>query len=1278
MLRNFSNFKIALRAGLLLGCSLFYTTVNAQLSVTNAAINNWGAVCPSQTYGVRGVTFNTYDFMPGIGFYDNGNDPHWTAEMMSNVGTGQAITSTEVDCHGNTKSGLIGESISGGTLGNTSGFQEVFGQTNGGVNRSFNTTNNTGMYWYNYACIGQSVSGWLRAVLPLTTTANVPSTGTPLYSKIIMPVDIQYSGSNVHPENAYFKFFRWKFPAGAQGLSNSDNNTARPGVPYKLVRFVDPSNSTQYIVVALVKTDMSDRGYFGFLADGNTSTTNSYQVYYSWSPVKGAYSMRRENAPFTTVGSEMHLHSNLEVRFFTAPLSESGYNSTVNQVMADVHSAYAAANPFQNDFIVKAPIGVTYLTGATAGTSVNPRRWVVAGNGVPIDVTTTSGQQFFRRSALNMVRTSCQNVVNMGGQGLMLWDIEGQESNQTGLYDGASFVGDPRLVASYAPEMDLTITADASEPNLYGSTSPKPLQDEIFKVIKDYGLLPGVTIRPQIAYWPGRNGAPSDGSCPRQIPYDLTTNALRQSNNAQMVTLLADKIYYAYSRFGARLFYIDSPYGYNPSSFKPIPIDAEVFDLVRTEVKNRCLANHIQYKPIMISPEKVMDFDYLRFTTPYWRYSDGGAISVAKSIPSNISATYPTANQFLYTTVTFATSEQNQLTADINATMKNEILACRQITGFQAWSQEGEYGILYNQLYGPSAGLPTNSCLLHYNPDPSSFAWQWVSTQSSTGIDRAYAAVADPGSNLFVVSSISNGTSGATFKEGSSSATVSAAGGTDVALSKYNGSGARVWTTTIGGPNDDNGFSIARTSVGDLIVVGSMRGTTTFNSAAGSSGSSASMSTTGASDEDVFVTKYGATGGFFFAFHFGSNVDDSENESSVAVDANDNFFVGGGFRSSCSFSGLTNAKSVIGGKDGFVAKYDASGLLVWVNFIGSTGGDEVTGLATTPDGSVYAVAKYAGTLELGATLSPTGTYAATVTGIATSGTNTILIKYNSAGVLQWYKAIGGTGSDVFNTVSVDKSGNVVVAGYFDSPSVTLGSTTLTNAGGKDAFAVSYDPSGSQLYARGLAGTGDEEAQGTAVDQFGNIYVSGYYTTTAVASDNSSITLPIASGSKDIFGWRLTAAGASAQAISAGKTLDDQGGGLASMPGGGVVFLGQYGNHADFGTTLTNFNENGSNGGMIARFGPVGGLRIGEEEVSIPEISAQTSLHVFPNPAAGKVTIQVANGAENAPVQVYSTMGALVKTGKLDKEASVDFDLSQLPTGLYRIRCQGKTASFVKQ
>lgn len=161
------------------------------------------------------------------------------------------------------------------------------------------------------------------------------------------------------------------------------------------------------------------------------------------------------------------------------------------------------------------PIGVLFLANTYHSSTTNPRGWF---NERSLDFVGPGGKERFRKELLNYADTSITNMEKLGAQGVIVWDLEGEEFPHK-----ISFIGDPRSVETLAPEMAAAV-------------------NEFFKRFRDAGLKVGVTIRPQELIL-------GDG-----LP--------RQTTVLNFKKVLLGKIDYARTNWDATIFYVDSNYGF--------------------------------------------------------------------------------------------------------------------------------------------------------------------------------------------------------------------------------------------------------------------------------------------------------------------------------------------------------------------------------------------------------------------------------------------------------------------------------------------------------------------------------------------------------------------------------------------------------------------------------------------------------------------------------------------------------------------------------------------
>jgi hypothetical protein len=215
-------------------------------------------------------------------------------------------------------------------------------------------------------------------------------------------------------------------------------------------------------------------------------------------------------------------------------------------------SVFWATRPCLN-WADRRPIGALFLASTAHVSTVNPRGWF---NNPGLDVRGSEGASRFRKAILGYADRSIAILKRTGSQGMIVWDLEGEEFPQK-----TTYIGDPRLLPRLAPEAEL-------------------VADEFFGKFRKAGLAVGLTIRPQ------------------QLTFDAEGHP-RQEDVGDYERLLTEKIDYARRRWGATLFYIDS----NRGALWPL----EVFRLRRIA----------QQRPqILLIPEH-HDFLYSGFSAPY-------------------------------------------------------------------------------------------------------------------------------------------------------------------------------------------------------------------------------------------------------------------------------------------------------------------------------------------------------------------------------------------------------------------------------------------------------------------------------------------------------------------------------------------------------------------------------------------------------------------------------------------------------------------------------------
>lgn len=137
--------------------------------------------------------------------------------------------------------------------------------------------------------------------------------------------------------------------------------------------------------------------------------------------------------------------------------------------------------------------------------------------------------------------------------------------------------------------------------------------------------------------------------------------------------------------------------------------------------------------------------------------------------------------------------------------------------------------------------------------------------------------------------------------------------------------------------------------------------------------------------------------------------------------------------------------------------------------------------------------------------SPTLTLGSTTLTNASTLKDFFVAKFNAAGVVQWAVGAGGSAIDVGYKTDLDNAGNCYVIGNFSSPSITFGTNTFTNSGtGFYFFTLKFDSQGVLIWAKKGGGNKQDALTGVKVDDSGNALLSGYFMSSTIDFDAHSV------------------------------------------------------------------------------------------------------------------------------------------------------------------------------
>ncbi len=202
-------------------------------------------------------------------------------------------------------------------------------------------------------------------------------------------------------------------------------------------------------------------------------------------------------------------------------------DAQLDAVVADLCRRFAEAYPFELAWDDRRPIGMCMLSSAGQDWPGNPRGWHHSvKKPKELDTGTDEGREAFKTDVLAYADRIVRVAGGLNAQGVVVWDVEGQEYPHM-----ISFLGDPR---SLPPEMRLPVGE---------GEDAKPLADAFFDRIRAAGLRTGICVRPQR---------------PMRPAYDDKVEQVAWRDRTARFKNLSDKIRHATERWGCTLFYLDS------------------------------------------------------------------------------------------------------------------------------------------------------------------------------------------------------------------------------------------------------------------------------------------------------------------------------------------------------------------------------------------------------------------------------------------------------------------------------------------------------------------------------------------------------------------------------------------------------------------------------------------------------------------------------------------------------------------------------------------------
>ena len=532
------------------------------------------------------------------------------------------------------------------------------------------------------------------------------------------------------------------------------------------------------------------------------------------------------------------------------------------------------------------------------------------------------------------------------------------------------------------------------------------------------------------------------------------------------------------------------------------------------------------------------------------------------------------------------------------------------------------------------------------------------------------------------------------------------------------------WLWGVNGSNADYdaATSVTHDKQGNIYVAGSFKGVQIL-------GNDTLISR---GDNDVFLVKYAPDGQVIWARSGGSVA--GESVSAIATDSSGNAYLTGHFgihiintntnRDTAFFSEDSIVSN--GNIDIYLAKYDSTGNLIWLNGYGSIYRDDY-GLCLAvdkknrlifsgsfsnggpPPGSIifgnqtiYANNGYMFLVRINANANVeiVKQYNAESTCISLDELDNIyiigyygysasfdnvniynvstgfvsgssfIVKLDTNFNAQWAKCIGGNnngtpngGSITSSSIIATKFGSIYIAGsYANCGLVFPNITTIPNQGASEIFLAKYDTWGNLQWAKSMGGLSDDGPPFIYLDEQEHCYVTGYVRYQAFF-DQDTVTCY---GVNDVFLAQYDKNGKANWAVNMGGTGNEAAMAIDGSPDGSIYLAGSFSSDY-FNYQSNNIQNSGGSDFFLVKLSKPNGINNTPND--------QQELSIYPNPAKDVVQIKAQQAFDH--IRIVDALGRVMLDEHFIQQCNeTKLQLEQYNSGCYWLQLSHKGLNFI--
>ncbi|MBN2349615.1 MAG: hypothetical protein JXJ22_12285 [Bacteroidales bacterium] len=405
-------------------------------------------------------------------------------------------------------------------------------------------------------------------------------------------------------------------------------------------------------------------------------------------------------------------------------------------------------------------------------------------------------------------------------------------------------------------------------------------------------------------------------------------------------------------------------------------------------------------------------------------------------------------------------------------------------------------------------------------------SWQWVKQLGSVSWDQTNGVVCDEDNNLYITGCFSE-------KISCDNKAIKSLGGQDVFIARFDEKGTieKLWSG--GGKGRDQAQCITISMDNNIVIGGLITDVVTFNDitnkekgrrlfissldtkgkfrwistlqttseaslfllqasnngaiyAAGTftgrlSGGKTTIESTG--KKDIFLVKLNNSGIVEKLINLGGDEDDMP--TALSVSESGNIMLAGNTGKTFNVDSLVlNAHENITKSNTFLIQFDENFNARWNTMIYGDEYCQVNSLAQNRDGDIFLTGSFNYSIQAADTLF-----------FSTGYTDGFLMKYNNAGNLLWGRNFGTWYYDYTTHLNIDKLGGALITGSIGDTLVIDNLMVNPLEGNNSALAIQFSSDGLAIWGDCISGNGRNFGYGSALDQKGNLYLTGAFRNT---------------------------------------------------------------------------------------------------------------------------------------------------------------------------------------